>query len=171
MALEYEARYFVEHKGLPQAFYSDGSRLLNWLLLQKGNAIRNYYAKLENANADYLCPYEADDFAIGYRKYIRGNDSCCVVRVEMPAPEELRLCRAVYLVMGDYGFDELYLTSELNEFGTYFLCAWDEVGAHFNFGEAPEDDSDEMDRAATLFWEMRTDGGIERIKSICRGEG
>lgn len=171
MALEYEARYFVEHRGLPQTFYSDGTRLLKLLLLQKGNALRNYYAKLEEANPDYLCPYDAADFEVNYRKYIRGKDSCCVLRVELPEPETLRLCRAVYFVMGDYGSDELYFTSELNEFGTYFLCAWDEVGAHFNFSEAPDDDSDEMDKVASLFWEMRTDGGIKKIKSLRRGEG
>jgi len=171
MALEYEARYFVEHKGLPQAFYTDGTRLLKLLILDKGNALRNYYEKLEMVNPDYVCPYEASDFVVDYRKYIRGNDSCLVIRVELPAPEGVRLCRAIYFVMGDYGSEELYFTSELNAEGTFFLCAWDEDGAHYNFSDAPDDDSDEMDKTASLFWEMRTDGGIKRFKGICRGEG
>lgn len=29
----------------------------------------------------------------------------------------------------------------------------------------------EMDKTASLFWEMRTNGGIEKIKSLCCGEG
>ena len=171
MTLEYHARYFVEHKGLPHAFYTEGCRLLSLLLAKEGQALRDYYTKLEGANPDYLCPYDADDFEVNYRTYIQDRDSCLVVRVEMPEPEDVRLCRAVFFVYGDHGSVELYFTSEFTEEGTYFLCAWDEEGAHFNFGDAPCDDSDEMDKVASLFWEMRTNGGIERIKGLCRGEG
>ena len=43
MTLEYHARYFVEHKGLPHAFYTEGCRLLSLLLAKEGQALRDYY--------------------------------------------------------------------------------------------------------------------------------
>ena len=34
----------------------------------------------------------------------------------------------------------------------YLICGWTDNGRHLNFGNAPDDPSDEMDLAAELFW-------------------
>ena len=35
MALEFEARYFLEHKALPNTLYNEGARLLHFFLIEK----------------------------------------------------------------------------------------------------------------------------------------
>lgn len=42
---------------------------------------------------------------------------------------------------------------------------------YFNFGEAPNTISDEIDQAVGLFWRMVTDGGLKQCESICRRQG
>lgn len=152
MNLDYYARYYVEHKALPRALYTEGVRLLRSFMLEGQDAILGYYNKVSNINQMYKCPYNRADFDVNFRTYVRGEESCVVLRVEMPQPEEPLLCRAIYLCYGTRGGYELYVTSELTEMGSYCICCWTDTVCHMNFGDAPVDPNDEMDMAAELFW-------------------
>ena len=108
--------------------------------------------------------------SVNFRTYIRDNDSCIVLRVEMPEPERPLLCRAVYLCYGTKGGYELYVTSELAEDGSYYICVWSDQGAHYNFGDAPADPNDEMDMAAELFWRSIDYGRKTESQGLCSSQ-
>lgn len=169
MDLDFHVRYFMEHKALPSNLYTEGMRLLSRFMISGGKAMLDYYAKAEESTP-FECNYNTEDFGINFRTYIRDNDSCMVLRIEMPEPERPLLCRAVYLCYGTRGGYELYVTSELAEDGTYYICAWDEQAQHFNFGDAPSDPSDEMDMAAELFWRSINHVRKTESESVCGGE-
>lgn len=59
--------------------------------------MHGFYDSVTAANPSYCYPYSENDFYANYRVYIRDNDSCMVLRVQMPTPEYPLLCRAVYL--------------------------------------------------------------------------
>lgn len=170
MALEFEARYFLEHKALPNALYNEGARLIRSFLIDRGAYMLKQYNRLTEITPEYECPYTDEDFKVNFRSYIRDQEMCMVLRLEMPEPEQPLLCRAVYLCYGTKGGYELYVTSEFAEDGNYYICAWNDVGCHFNFGEAPSDPSDEMDMAADLFW--RSIEYVRNIESegVCGGQ-
>ena len=169
MDLDFHVRYFIEHKALPSNLYSEGARLISRFMISGKNAVLDYYKKAD-ATSSYECNYELNDFGINFRTYIRNNDSCMVLRIEMPEPERPLLCRAVYLCYGTRGGYELYVTSELAEDGSYYICAWDELAQHHNFGDAPADPSDEMDMAAELFWRSIDYVRTTESEGICGGE-
>lgn len=171
MTPEFEVRYFLEHKVLPVAFYGDGEHLKKTLVNDPMNVMLQFYEHAEDVSSNYICPYGAKDFDLSMRTYIRNDHFCIVLRMGMPKVEAPLLCRAVYLCYGSEETEALYITSELNENGEYFLCAWSNRGVHFNFGEAPINRSDEMDKAAELFWRMITDGGLKQFESVCRRQG
>lgn len=168
MSLEYEIRYFLEHKALPQALHTNRAQLLASLLRGRGQAMMDFYGKAEDANPEYLCPYSAEQFSVVFREYIEKHGSVIIMRVGMPEPEQSPLCRAVYVCFGGDGCEDAYFTSELAPTGQYFLCAWPSDGVHVNYGEVPVDD---FDRVADLFWEMNQDGRGAKYKSLCSGKG
>ena len=170
MALKFEARYFLEHKALPKALYNEGASMLRSFLVERENFMMKQYDRLASFSAEYDCPYCNKDFEVNFRTYVRDQETCMVLRVEMPEPEQPLLCRAVYLCYGTKGGYKLYVTSELAEDGNYYICAWNEAAHHFNFGAAPADPSDEMDMAAELFW--RSIDYVRKIESkgLCSGE-
>lgn len=166
MSLEFEARYFLEHKALPHTFYNEGTRLLSALILRKEAGVRGFYDRVVAANPDYTCPYCDSDFSVEYKKYF-DDVRYLVLRVGMPEPEERLLCRAVYFVFGEHGSYEQYITSELTAEGNYFLCTWFENGTHLVLDVAPDDSQDEMDAVASLFEEMKNNADIKAAQSIC----
>ena len=54
MALEYETRYFLEHKALPQALHTSRAQLLSSLLRGRGQAMIDFYKKAERGDTDAL---------------------------------------------------------------------------------------------------------------------
>lgn len=167
MDLEFYARYYLEHKALPNALYNEGPRLLNSFMLDGGKAMHSFYDRVTAANPSYCCPYSENDFYVNYRVYIRDNDSCMVLRVQMPTLEHPLLCRAVYLCYGTRGGYELYVTSERMEDGSYCICSWDECGQHHNWGDAPADPNAEMDMAADLFWRSIKYATKSKSEGLC----
>ena len=167
MALEYEMRYFLEHKALPQALRYSRAQLLASLLSGRGQAMIDFYAKAESANPSYRCPYAPEQFSTSYREYINQNRSVFIMRIGMPEPEQSPLCRAVYVCFAGDGCEDAYFTSELTPDGRYFLCAWGDNDIHMNYGE---ETAESFDRIAELYWEMNQDGGQAKHKSIRRGE-
>lgn len=168
MALEYETRYFLEHKALPQALHTSRAQLLSSLLRGRGQAMIDFYKKAERANPTYHCPYSPEQFSMSYREYIKRVQSVLIIRIGMPEPEQSPLCRAVYICFGGDRCEDAYFTSELAPTGQYFLCAWPTDGVHVNYGEATVDD---FDRVADLFWEMNQNGRGAKYKSLCSGKG
>ena len=167
MALEYEMRYFLEHKALPQALRTSRAQLLATLLRGKGEAMMGFYTKAEIANPTYHCPYTTEQFSTSYREYINQNRSVFIMRIGMPDPERSPLCRAVYICFGGDGCEDAFFTSELTPDNEYFLCAWAENDVHLNYGKEPVED---FDRVAELFWEMNQNGGHAKHKSLRRGK-
>ena len=167
MALEYEMRYFLEHKALPQALRTSRAQLMASLLQGKGQTMMGFYAKAEKANPTYHCPYAPEQFSTKYREYINQNLSVFIMRIGMPEPEQSPLCRAVYICFAGDGCEDAYFTSELTPAGRYFLCAWDDNDVHLNYGE---ETTESFDRVAELFWEMNQNGRHAKHKSLCRGE-
>ncbi len=164
--MEYEVRYFMEHKALPQALYTNrASLLLN--LLRGDKVMSDFYAKAESANPDYNCSYDASQFSVSHREYINEDNAVFIVRIGMPEPESSPLCRAVYICFSGDNYKDMYFTSELAPDGQFFLCGWSANDVHLNFGSTSED---EFARVAELFWEMNRNGGSSEYKSICRGE-
>lgn len=165
MAMEYEVRYFMEHKALPQALRTHRESLL-LELLGGAKAIGALYAKAEDSNPDYTCPYDISQFTVTFHEYIDGKNAVFIVRVGMPEPECSPLCRAVYVCFSGGGHEDLYFTSELTPEGQYFLCCWPADGVHLNFGDAPKD---EFAKVAELFWELNRNGDSSKHKGLCRG--
>lgn len=166
MTPEFSVRYFLEHKVLPVAFYGDGTHLRESFLHGAENTMYQFYQHAEETEAEYICPYKESDFAVAVRSYLRDRDSCVVLRIGLPEPDTALLCRAIYLCYGADDDSAFYVTSELAENGDYYICGWSNRGKHINFGNAPDNPSDEMDLAAQIFWRMITDGGITKLKSI-----
>ena len=100
MSVGFYYRYFLEHKLLPNALYNEGSRLLSTFMINKGQAMCDFYQKVTSVTPSYPIPYDRDDCTIDFRTYIRDSESCIVLRIEMPEPEKPLLCRAVYLCYG-----------------------------------------------------------------------
>ena len=132
MALEYEMRYFLEHKALPQALRNSRAQLLASLLSGRGQSMVDFYAKAESANPSYRCPYAPEQFSTSYREYINQKCSVFIIRIGMPEPEQSPLCRAVYVCFAGDGCEDAYFTSELTPDGRYFLCAWGDNDVHMN---------------------------------------
>lgn len=151
MSIDYDVRYFLEHKALPHALYGSGVQLMASLMQEKGAAIRGFYGKAEVENPMYRCPYAEKDFFVDYLEFPQKKDSVLVIRIRMPAPEASPLCRAVYLCYGKITPKTMYFTSELSPSGVYCLCGWSSDEVHLNFGDAPDK---EFDRIAELFWEL-----------------
>ena len=170
MAREFNIRYFLEHKALPNALYNEGARLIRHFLIEQGGYMLKQYNRFTGITPKYKCPYTDEDFKVNFRSYIRDQEMCMVLRLEMPEPEQPLLCRAIYLCYGTKGGYELYVTSEFAEDGNYYICAWNDAGYHFNFGEAPADPSDEMDMAADLFWRSIEDVRNIESEGVCGGQ-
>ena len=63
MPIEFDVRYFLEHKAMPRALYATGAQLMASLMQSKGAAVRGFYRKAERANPSYQCPYSDKDFS------------------------------------------------------------------------------------------------------------
>ena len=64
MPIEFDVRYFLEHKAMPRALYATGAQLMASLMQSKGAAVRGFYRKAERANPSYQCPYFDKDFSV-----------------------------------------------------------------------------------------------------------
>lgn len=161
-------RYYIEHEAMPRALYAEGPQMITDLLVKGGTAISDYYKAAENANPDYSSPYSELDFSVSQREYAEDGLSVLVLRIGMPLAETPHLCRAVYICTGAGSGGDLYLTSEFEAAGQYYLCGWTPEHAHMFFGEAAEN---EYDQAAGFYLTMIKNGDLEKIQDICRRSG
>ena len=151
MKLDFQVRYFLEHKALPQALWNNREQLLLSLLRENQKAMMEFYKRAETANPLYQCHYTPEQFSMSYREYIKQKRSVFIMRIGMPAPEQSPLCRAVYFCFAGDDCEDAYFTSELTPAGQFYLCAWADNDVHMNYGDETAED---FDRIAELFWEM-----------------
>ena len=167
-ALE-QVRYAVEQYALPALLYSSGPMLLLRMMGTQGAEMIKIYNSFGEKADGFSCPYTEADFTETHTVFDREDDSVLVIRIGMPQPERALQSRAVYLCYGRKGGDNLYVTSELNVDGGFFLCGRLEGEVHVNFGDAPEKAKEELDRVAALFWEF-VYGEQSEDKGLCTGE-
>lgn len=75
MKLDFQVRYFLEHKALPQALWNNRAQLLLSLLREKQNAMIDFYSRAEEVNPEYQCPYTAEQFSVSLREYVSDEGS------------------------------------------------------------------------------------------------
>ncbi len=167
-ALE-QVRYAVEQYALPALLYSSGPMLLLRMMGTQGAEMIKIYNSFGEKAEGFSCPYAEADFTETHTVFDREDDSVLVIRIEMPQPEQVLQSRAVYLCYGQKGGDNLYVTSELNTDGGFFLCGRLEDDIHVNFGAAPETGKKELEKVAALFWEF-VYGEQSEDKGLCTGE-
>jgi len=161
-------RYYIEHEAMPRALYSEGGQMITDLLIKGGSAIAGYYELAEKTNPDFSSPYTEEDFSVSQREYTHDELSVLVLRIGMPLTTAPQLCRAVYICTGAKREGDLYMTSEFESAGKYYLCGWTPEHAHMYFGEAAEE---EYDQAAGYYMTMIQNGDLEKIRDICRRTG
>jgi len=163
-------RYLVEHIALRDALFTAGPRVILDFMDNPGPAMINLYKRLGENTPGYECPYTEESFSEDHEVFVKDNDSVLIIRVFMPAPEEVTNCRAVYFCFDRLSGSNYYATSEYTEKNTFFLCGWGEDNTHINFGDAPVKPKDEMKKVSELFWEISSDGYWEKLKSLCTGK-
>ena len=161
-------RYYIEHEAMPRALYSEGGQMITDLLIKGGGAIAGYYELAEKTNPDFSSPYTEEDFSVSQREYSDDGLSVMVLRIGMPPASATHLCRAVYICTTADNRGDLYMTSEFESEGEYYLCGWTPEHAHMFFGEAAEN---EYDQAAGFYMTMIKNGDLEKIQDICRRSG
>ena len=144
MPIEFDVRYFLEHKAMPRALYATGAQLMASLMQSKGAAVRGFYRKAERARSEEHTSELQSQHHISYA-------SVLIIRIRMPEPEASPLCRAVYLCYGKKTPKNMYFTSELSPSGDYCICGWTRDEVHLNFGDSS---AKEFDRVAELFGEL-----------------
>lgn len=85
MPIEFDVRYFLEHKAMPRALYATGAQLMASLMQSKGAAVRGFYRKAERANPSYQCPYSDKDFSVDYQEFTNKKDSALICIRRWPA--------------------------------------------------------------------------------------
>lgn len=137
-----DARYYLEHRLLPDWFEKETNGLISVLMTSAGDffcKVLNDICKSENLSN----PYSSDMYHVnGYAL----EDEFKLVKIIMPEPERSPLCHRIYLCFdGEYG-RRSYFTVE-KSFEGMCLCGWEE-GAHLNYGAVLEDE--EMERVVEM---------------------
>ena len=139
----FQARYYFEHKLLPQLLYSEnGSAMIVAILKEKEKLFVDLMNDLVKEQ-DFVCPYTERDYALLPQivSAHAGLPEFALVEIRMPKPEGMPLCSRVYICHDNKLKNIRYYTLELSFDNSYVLCGWDENGAHINHGDAPDEDS------------------------------
>lgn len=177
---KYEARYFFEHKLLPQLFYEGKIGFLN-AALKEENYLYNICNEVFKAG-EMPCPYEAEQFELHFVKVSNDKeDHNYMMVLEFPEPEEPVLChRAIAVfdmdfekevsfektmyytvektfpdetrnkIMKSVGIDLDDISSDTDD-AEPMLCGWAEDGKHLNFGYISNDIRKQVDKVLELY--------------------
>ena len=143
---EYSPRYSVEHKMLPYWFYNCGPRFLGQLLSERGAYMCALYDHYLDGRPN---PFKPSDFTFVPRFFCEDDRTIMILQIVMHPPMRTPSCRAVYLCTAVPTGERLYVTSEYDDSGKYFLCAWTEEHCHFNFSTVEPDE--ELERVLEVF--------------------
>ena len=80
-----------------------------------------------------------------------GLPEFALVEIRMPKPEGMPLCSRVY-ICHDNKFENIrYYTLEISFDTSYVLCGWEEDGAHINYGNVPDADSERCKKVIKIY--------------------
>ena len=124
----HDARYYFEHRMLPDYFYNNRDALVSYL---RRNGVFTLWERFCQNNG--LDPtYEEDRF--GVREFPQ-EDGTEVMILTLPKPEDMTLCCRIYLCWnpetGTAGYYTVEYDNLLGE--TWFLCGWTANGTHMNY--------------------------------------
>lgn len=125
------ARYFFEHKMIPQLFYEDPESMMK--SMKDGGAFDLWKRFTEQNKIDLT--YSAEDFDV--REFPQ-EDGMEMVMISLPKPPDSPLCSRIYLCyIPETRTGGVYTVEYDNMFGdTWFLCGWTKDGTHQNYGGA-----------------------------------
>ena len=146
-----QVRYEFEHSVLPRYFYTNRAMSIWHLLGNPGKFMVEAYRQCCKAADCEPASYAESDFSENHFSIEKDGDTVLIVRLLLPQPTDIPLCRAILLCYERDSDRQMYFTSELSETGTFFLCSWSEDGVHVNHGPAPEDPKEEMHMAVDIF--------------------
>ena len=81
--------------------------------------------------------YNAKQFKVILRKYVREENTIRIVRLDLPKSTQILECRRIYLCYNEVSKDLMYFTSELSIEGIYYLCAWTKEHSHIRIKTNP----------------------------------
>lgn len=142
-------RYFFEHQMLPDLFYRDGLKFTEKVTLD--NRILFYMYDIGCRKYGIENPYTLEEFKVE-KVQISENVRC--IKVAMPAPEETPLCYNIYMFYHTDFSKAMYFTVEKGKFGNIsFLCGWNNMQAHLNFGMYMNGDEAMLQYCESLYME------------------
>ena len=166
MEKEWDTRYYVEQYLLPQELYSSGPMLITKMIGDPVPALRELFIRGKAEDLPQPELYRED-----HRVFYKDDESILVIRIKMPAPTAVARSRAVYLCYSDRSGDNLYLMSELNSQGQFFLCCKPdpEYGImHLLCGDAPAELDEEFDLVAEQYWSLVKDNGLSELADMIK---
>lgn len=163
--MEKSTRYMIEHMLLPAALHDTGSALLSEIISAPGIVLERMYAEAASACGEQLS-FDSNSVSVTSQEFHKEQDSILVIRIEMPAPNSVLDCRAIYLCHSQKGSNNMLFSSELGSDGRYYLCGRDWKNRLINFGPAPEALQDETDNVVIFFWEMMQNDGADIRQSF-----
>lgn len=145
------ARYALEHKILPDLLHSDRGKAFLMTLVQKKEA---FLADLFSiAGEDGASPYTKKDFQVLPVRFPGDETSpeVAMIAIRMPPAEAPTQCSYI-LICHDMKLENIeYYTKEASFGSLSMLCSWSADGAHLNYGTAPEDPQELLDKVLGLY--------------------
>lgn len=142
------ARYIFEHKVLPHYFFQDKQEFLGALMQQQATLLalmmRDVCQELE-----VECAYQSSDYTV---ELLQIREDYYAIRVTMPQPSEVPQCFRIYMVFNQACSQQAYFTVEYGEAGQRFMCGWNTVGEHVNYGNCPDSIEAEQKFVQQLFF-------------------
>lgn len=153
------ARYYFEHKMIPQLFYEDPEQLMGFLRENGPFTLWERFTGQNNVDVTY----SADEFEL---KEFPQEDGMQILMISMPDPPELPLCFRIYLCYDPATKEGAVFTMEYdNMFGdACFLCGWNKEGTHLDYGAGLLLSKDDPD------YEKGLETEIQEIRKIMQGE-
>lgn len=128
------ARYILEHRMLPDLLYEYGVQFMALLVDKETFVFDTLSNMLEQEHVDN--PYSLEQFVV---EPFRVEDTM-VARLIFPEPEDSPLCYETYALFNPRTNEANYFALEKGEKeNEYFLCGWNQKGAHINYGKTEYD--------------------------------
>lgn len=131
-------RYSLEHLLLPEFVLGEnGANILNMMLHEKGKFFTDLYGRMNEKTLGDQCPYSEEQFFVSGIRF-ENNDNLYMVKIEMPDPERVPLCKLIFIFHDQQMNNRRYITAEMTAPNTYVLCEWKAGHQHVNYGRYSE---------------------------------
>ncbi len=146
----FEVMYVLEHKLLPNWFFTEKERLVAPLIGQDDFvfSVLDDICKKENLEN----PYDKESFIINSAKL---SEDILMIKLTFPEPDAEPLCYCSYLLF-DINFEKTaYFCIEKGGDGCPpFVCRWGSDGGHFNCGTCTLEDNNDLTRCFDIYLSM-----------------